>query len=245
MPESILFSIIIPTFNSAETLPIALNSILQQNYNKFEVLIMDGASKDRTVEIANEYRDHRIRIFSEKDNGIYDAMNKGISKSSGKWLFFLGSDDYLYDSGVLTDVYSQTRLHPESRMLFGDIYTSSGLVQRFNKVSFYELTQHNICHQAIFYHASLFNQVRYDLAYKLMADWDFNLKIFQKKNYPVYFKRLVAVYNMNGASLNWTITDEYRNHFADRQKLFIKHKGLFSYLLFRLKIKFCRLIKGV
>ena len=86
-------SIIIPTFNSANTLRRALDSIIGQTLNDLEVLIMDGVSTDQTLDIAKTYNDNRIRIFSEPDNGVYDAMNKGIDKASGEWLYFLGSDD--------------------------------------------------------------------------------------------------------------------------------------------------------
>ena len=91
-------SIIIPTFNAESTILKALESILQQTFKDFEILIIDGLSKDKTIEIVENLKDSRIKIHSDKDIGIYDAMNKGIHYAQGKWLYFIGSDDYLYNN---------------------------------------------------------------------------------------------------------------------------------------------------
>src|ERR1700744_4382606 len=101
------FTIIIPTFNSEKTLQNALSSILSQNFTEFEILIVDGVSNDNTIKIVKENieKDKRIRFISEKDNGIFDAMNKGIELSLGEWLYFLGSDDRLHNSSILRSVF--------------------------------------------------------------------------------------------------------------------------------------------
>src|SRR4051812_5182325 len=99
------FTIIIPVFNSEKTIDIAIGSVLNQQYTSYEVLIIDGLSKDNTLEKVRSYNDARIKIHSEKDSGIYDAMNKGIAKATGTWLMFLGSDDELHDNNVLADIH--------------------------------------------------------------------------------------------------------------------------------------------
>ena len=98
-----LISIIIPSFNSISLLPHALESILTQSFNDFEVVIMDNCSTDGTIKLIENYSavDKRIQFYSEKDYGIYDAMNKGIKNAKGEWLFFMGSDDSFYDQDVL------------------------------------------------------------------------------------------------------------------------------------------------
>ena len=113
------FSIIIPTFNSACHIKSCLNSIVCQNYLDWEVLIMDGVSKDDTVKIAESYSDSRIHVYSEPDKGIYDAMNKGIKKAQGEWLYFLGSDDWLVDNEVLANVSNQ--LSHDLDVFYGDV----------------------------------------------------------------------------------------------------------------------------
>ena len=100
-------SVIIPTYNSEKTIEKALLSVLIQTYCNVECLVIDGSSKDKTIDIVQKFED-KIVFISEKDNGIYHAMNKGIELSSGEWLLFLGSDDgsfctggvYMCDGGV-------------------------------------------------------------------------------------------------------------------------------------------------
>lgn len=94
-------SIIIPAFNAEETILTAFKSILGQTFPDFEIILVDGLSSDSTVKMVEELNDSRIKIYSEKDKGTYDAMNKGINYAKGEWLYFIGGDDYLYDSNVL------------------------------------------------------------------------------------------------------------------------------------------------
>ena len=88
-----LFSIIIPTFNAAKTLSASLESVINQSCQQFELLIVDGISTDDTLSVVKKYAalSANIKWVSEKDNGIYDAMNKSIKMAKGEWLFFLGS----------------------------------------------------------------------------------------------------------------------------------------------------------
>ncbi len=85
-----IFSIIIPTFNSEKVIFDALKSCRAQTFTNIEILVMDGSSKDNTIPLVKEFaqRDERIKYVSEKDSGIYDAMNKGIKKANGDWVFF-------------------------------------------------------------------------------------------------------------------------------------------------------------
>lgn len=102
--NSIMFflSVIIPTYNSENTIEKCLDSLLAQTFKDFEICIIDGGSLDNTLTIATCYRTQfkNIRIVSEPDEGVYDAMNRGIDFASGKWLYFLGSDDKVFDPFV-------------------------------------------------------------------------------------------------------------------------------------------------
>ena len=118
----IKFSIIIPTFNSEDTLAIALESILKQVYQQFEVIIVDGLSTDATKEIVSQYQKKlpSMVFHSEADKGIYDAMNKGIDLAKGNWLFFMGSDDSFFDTTVLEKVVEAIQ-NSKPKVLYGNV----------------------------------------------------------------------------------------------------------------------------
>lgn len=100
-------SIITPTYNSAATIRDTLESILRQTHQDWELIIEDGLSKDETLSIVKEYEPRcqgRMHIFSEKDNGLYDAMNRGIARATGDVIGILNSDDTYYDEFVLEDI---------------------------------------------------------------------------------------------------------------------------------------------
>ena len=97
-----MVSIIIATYNSGKTLRRALDSVLNQSYQDWECIVVDGASKDNTIEIVKEYvsKDSRFRYMSEPDHGIYDAFNKGWKMAKGEWVMYLGSDDEYTKEGI-------------------------------------------------------------------------------------------------------------------------------------------------
>lgn len=191
-------SIIVPTFNSEKVIRRCLESIVFQTFQDWEVLLIDGASKDDTVHIAESFADPRIRIYSEPDRGIYDAMNKGIDKATGDWLYFLGSDDNLYDEHVLDFVANE--LDDKYDVVYGEV--DSSLPDCHRGEWNLETLHANRCHQCIFYHHSFFsNGLRYNLRYKLLADYDLNLRWFLGKKYSSkYIPVTVAHYSMDGVS---------------------------------------------
>lgn len=99
-------TIITPTYNSGKTLRDTLESLKNQNFKDFDSLVMDGGSSDDTIKIANEYKQYfQMTIVSEKDKGIFDAMNKGVGMATGDIVGILNSDDYYYDSGSLQKIH--------------------------------------------------------------------------------------------------------------------------------------------
>lgn len=97
-------SIITPSFNSEKTIEDTIKSVLSQTYQDIEYIIIDGGSKDKTLDIINKYKNKISKIISEKDNGIYDAMNKGIKLATGEIIGILNSDDLYFDEFVLENV---------------------------------------------------------------------------------------------------------------------------------------------
>ena len=97
-------SIITPTFNSKNTIEENINSILFQTHHDWEQIIIDNESSDNTVNLVKKYNNNKIRIICEKDKGIFDAINKGISNSQGEIISVLHSDDFFSDKNTLTNV---------------------------------------------------------------------------------------------------------------------------------------------
>ncbi len=194
-------SIILPTFNSAKTLKGALDSIVCQTFTDWEVLIMDGVSKDNTLEIAKSFNNSHIRIYSEPDKGIYDAMNKGIKKANGTWLYFLGSDDWLYDNTIFDKVFSIK--NEGFDIIYGDV-SSDTIPQRCLGEWSIETIDYNRCHQAIFYRRSVFNKLGlYNTKYRIWADYDLNLKwFFSRKIKSQYIPIVIAHFSSGGYSDN-------------------------------------------
>lgn len=191
-------SIVIPTYNSSKVIKRALDSIVNQTMQDFEVLVMDGASTDNTGEIVASYNDDRIKFYSEPDKGIYDAMNKGIAKAQGEWLYFIGSDDWLLDNNVLQSVFSLNI--DQYDVVYGDVESDLSEKNR-GKWTFYTL-EYNRCHQAIFYRKNIFDKIGdYTLKYKIGADHDLNLKWFlnpEIKN--VFINQKIAHFSTGGFS---------------------------------------------
>ncbi len=213
------YSIIIPTYNSASTLAAAISSVLEQTFSDFEILIMDGCSTDNTLDIVKSFSDNRVKICSEPDTGVYDAMNKGVNKAIGEWLFFLGSDDVFYDNNVLLSISSHLG---DNDFVYGNAYfIHSKMIWdgEFSRAKL--LFSRNICHQSIFYKKKLFEQLgNFNLMFKIYADWDFNIRCFSHSHIKIkYVNLIISKYDeRNGLSsdagdLEFTslIPMDYRN----------------------------------
>lgn len=208
-------SIIIPTFNAGSTISSCLTTLLRQSFKDFEILIQDGGSTDNTLDLISNINDNRIKVISEKDKGVYDAMNKALLRSSGEWFYFLGSDDSLFSENILdiisvelrktsaSLVYGDVKLIGENGILKGDI---DDIYRGFTSVD--ELIFDNICHQAIFYKSSIFNEDnwRYELQYNVQADHILNIKL--ASIYPFRYIPLVIA-NFKHGGISTQVIDSY------------------------------------
>jgi glycosyltransferase involved in cell wall biosynthesis len=195
------FSIIIPTYNAAQTLSKALESVLSQTCKDLEILIIDNCSTDNSLQTANSFNDERIKIYSANDKGVYDGMNKGIEYAKGEWLYFLGSDDRLYDSKVLTDVIQFIQKNT-CDVVYGNV-VSTRFGGAYGEVfDTDKMLVENICHQAIFFSKNVFKKTgKFDLRYKAQSDWDHNMRwFFSSQIKHAYFDRTIALYNDGGLS---------------------------------------------
>jgi len=191
-------SIITPTLNSVKTVGRAIDSVLSQDFEHIEHIVIDGKSTDGTLDVVKQYS--QVKLISEPDSGIYDAMNKGIAASSGDWVYFLGSDDYFFDERVLKDLGSF--FASDLDIFYGDIYDDH-MKHRydgpFNQV---KICLRNISHQSIFLRRSIFQKIGlFDTSWDSYADWDHNMRwMLDKSIKKQYVDRLIAVYSGIGYS---------------------------------------------
>ena len=129
-----LFSIIVPTLNVAATLHACLDSVVRQTCSDFELVLVDGGSTDGTLDIAKSFAPNlgtRLVIHCGPDQGVYDAMNRGVGMATGAWLLFLGADDTLYEADTLARVAAFIGEHEPSDLVYGDVIRrSSGVPLR-------------------------------------------------------------------------------------------------------------------
>jgi glycosyltransferase involved in cell wall biosynthesis len=179
MAHTVLLTIIMPIYNAERYLADALENIATQSFQDYELLLVDALSNDGTVDVIRKRQvcDQKIRLHSEKDSGIYDAMNKGLTLASGKWIYFMGCDDALYDSNVLKTI--APHLTNEVDLVYGDVIWVPENKKEEGVCLPAQLVDRNINHQRIFYRRELFCKWGgYDLQYKVASDHELNIRFF-------------------------------------------------------------------
>lgn len=218
-----VLSIIIPNFNSGELLDVTLKSIFKCSLNfKFEVLIIDNLSTDCSLNVVKSYSYENVTIVSERDDGIYDAMNKGITLANGNWFIFLGAGDEFLVQNVNRIQFE----YLEAKVIYGDVFLLQEKRIYDGEFSLFKLMKKNICHQAIFYHKSIFKEFgNFDTKYKIASDYVFNLSLFFKiKKETKYLP--VTVSNFMGLG----VSDKVRDDLFQDNKVFIINKIVFKNL---------------
>ncbi len=196
-------SIITPVYNGAEYIKDCISSVLSQSYTNKEHIIVDGLSKDDTMNIVNGFTtDSNVVAISEQDKGIYDAMNKGIKKATGDYLFFLGADDVFYNSNVLSDIFNSEENYNNIDILYGKtIYSTSQHIYG-REVCLNDLKTYQLNHQTIFYHKRVFEKIgNYEIKYRICADAIFNIKCFKDDTVSKkYIDIIISKFNDTGLS---------------------------------------------
>ncbi|KKP68380.1 MAG: Glycosyl transferase family protein [Candidatus Moranbacteria bacterium GW2011_GWE1_35_17] len=169
-------SIITVCYNEENEIADTCKSVVSQNYNNYEWIVVDGGSTDKTLEILDKYKSNISVLISEKDNGVYSAMNKGIKMAKGEYLLFLNGGDYLYDNKVLKkifhrDLYTGDVLYGNCCVLKKD--NSSVVLDFPRKINKYFFLDNCINHQSTFIKKELFEKYGYyDENYKVLADFE-------------------------------------------------------------------------
>lgn len=199
-----LVSIIIATYNAEKTLNSTLESVLNQKYQNWECLIIDGVSKDQTISILKQYKlkDSRFKYISEKDSGIYNAFNKGWKKAKGEWILYLGSDDILLPNGI----ENLMKNAEEADVIYGNVIllfpNGKEKLQIARDTKCLERAERSpCCHQSLIMKKEIFYIMNgFDEKYKLLADKDLLIRCYKR---GVKFKRInetISKFNIMGAS---------------------------------------------
>ncbi len=196
MKDKPLITLITVTYNAALTIERTLQSVEEQTYSRIEHLIIDGCSDDDTMAHVQRYverntnpRGHIIRVVREPDNGLYDAMNKGINLASGDYLAFLNAGDRLHEPTTISQMVEKTgwqRDRANYAVLYGetDLVDDQGRFLRHRRLQAPgQLTSRSflqgmlVCHQSFYARTDLARAVPYDLRYRYSADYDWCIRI--------------------------------------------------------------------
>lgn len=225
------FSVITVCYNAQATIEDTIQSVIAQTYHHVEYIIVDGASKDRTLSIINRYRDRIATVVSEPDKGLYDAMNKGLRLATGDYVCFLNAGDSFHEDDTLQQmVHTLRELTELPDVLYGEteLVDAEGHFVRMRRLQAPEhLTWHSfrqgmlVCHQAFFAKRTLAEP--YDLSYRFSADFDWCIRIM-KKSKVLHNTHLTLIdYLEEGMTT--------RNHKAslhERFRIMAKHYGWLS-----------------
>jgi len=202
-------SIIIPTYNHLKNLRGCIDSIKKQTFLDYEVWIIDGDSTDGTKDFLQTLQ---APFFwkSEKDTGIYNAMNKGVSFAKGDWLYFLGADDQLVKPSTLQEIFD-LNIPKNTMLLFGKVIIDP----KKNRIkspswNFSMWIRNGVHHQGTFYKKELFIHHSYDETYQILADYNLNLQLYQERKKYFLIDTTVAICSKEGISsqIKWKMYQE-------------------------------------
>ena len=236
-----LITIVTVTYNAEGTLERTLKSVEMQTHGNVEHIIIDGASKDETLAIAQAYKerndDRDIRIVSEPDKGLYDAMNKAIAIANGEYICFLNAGDKLHNPQTLEFIVHIAQHNPNAGVIYGDtdIVDDNGMKLRDRRLSPPKRLNWRsfkngmlVCHQAFYAKRSIVPA--YDLSYRFSADFDWCIRIMKKAatmSMPLVNSHLtLADYLSEGMT-----TANHKASLKERFAIMRKHYGLFTTLV--------------
>ena len=197
------YTIITINFNNSAELRQTIESVVGQTLKDIEYIVIDGGSTDGSVEVIKDYADHIDYWISEPDNGVYNAMNKGLAKAHGEYVNFMNSGDTFFSPSVLEEVDRQIG---DADILFGNVCNRAtgvryGGIKAGSEVTFLTLKKEILCHQATFYRRDIFNRHPYDESLRLIADWKVNVQAIVFDNCKVkVVDTMIARYDLTGIS---------------------------------------------
>jgi glycosyltransferase involved in cell wall biosynthesis len=231
-------SIITVSYNSSKTIEKTIKSVLNQTYDNIEYIIIDGNSSDGTKDIIKMYEskfEGRMKWISEEDNGIYDAMNKGINMASGKWVGIINSDDW-YHYDAITNVVNCDNNSSDPDVIFGNLK----FIYNFGEKDYYVNIDQpknlsilengkTIHHPSVFIKKKIYDKFGvYNTDYKLAADYELLLRFYLNNLNFKYCNANIAYFRAGGASNNALALIKEYNQIKSNYG-FKKIKDIFDY----------------
>ena len=229
------FSIITVTYNALKVLEDTIQSVVFQTYRNMEYIIVDGGSKDNTLEVAEKYRNHISQLISEPDKGLYDAMNKGIRLATGDYICFLNAGDELHENETLQKIVHTLKGKNLPDVIYGEtaIVDEEGHFLHMRRLSTPERLDWKsfkqgmlVCHQAFWTRRELAIDVLYDLHYRFSADFDWCIRIMKKAK-CLHNTRLTIIDYLNEGMT----TQNHKASLKERFRIMAKHYGWISTIL--------------
>ena len=224
-----LFTLITVTLNSQKTILKTIDSINNQTYKEFEYIVIDGGSSDSTLDLIKTNLKKKYILLSEKDKGIYSAMNKGITLSNGKYVAFLNSDDWL-ENDVLLKVSKFIEKENPS-VVYGDakFYKKNGIFSFYAKANLKKLKKNmSLLHSSFYVQNEIIKKFLFDE--NLIISSDYKQMLHLKRNYKFsYIPQSLSNVSMGGKSSNLLLSS--REFFSIQRKEFGIYKSLLNYIL--------------
>lgn len=206
-------SVITVSFNSSQTIQRTIESVNRQTFPNIEHIIIDGNSVDETMKIVSEYKQRPGQIISESDNGIYDAMNKGLERASGEIICFLNSDDEFHSTDLVSDVVGEFE-NGQLDLLFGDvIYVSStGKLTRYYKSKDFTANKLRFgfmpAHPSLFVSKNIYRRIGgFRPDFKIAGDFEICCRIFQIPNLRTRYLERPFVNMLTGGASSVSISN--------------------------------------
>jgi len=198
-------SVITVVFNGVDQLETTIQSVISQTCDNIEYLVIDGGSDDGTIDILRKYDDRIDYWVSERDDGIYDAMNKGIDLSSGEWVNFMNSGDVFFDQDVVASVFGSKNNLDGNDVIYGDvlvIYPEYAHMKKIRKAGFLNDLWKGMqfSHQSMFASAKHLRQNKFNLENKLAADFDYIYSAYCQHKRFLYIEKTISSVSAGGTS---------------------------------------------
>jgi len=234
-------SIITVCLNSRQTIAQTIESVLNQTYKNIEYIVIDGKSTDGTVDVIESYAPlfgPRLKWISERDNGLYDAMNKGVSMSTGDIVGILNSDDLYYDNRVIEKVVS-TFSSTHCDVLYSDVEYFKEENGKYKIVRKWIAGSGNVrlgwipCHLGVFVKREIYEKIgKYDTRYSIAADYDFLFRVFADNEFRISYLNSYTVRMRNGGKSTGSMKNILKGNIEVYKSLKAKKVNLALVVLF-------------